>query len=298
MSGTFKPNNGNLDVYNGTDPAGSWNLSAGDNASQDPLCVHAYSISITVLSDTDGDGVFDNIDIDDDNDGILDSVETLFLSGRLNYEFYDGAPSGLTVDNIPTSGALGTGEVSDFDVDALQNTLDPGDSNTFSIRYTGYIYIENAGNYSFSTRSDDGSKLIIDGIEVVDNDGDHAPATKSGTITLSKGDHTIEILFYENGGGEELSVTYTPPGGSSQPLPFSILKIKAANQDSDGDTIPNSLDLDSDNDGIPDNVEAQMTDQYSSPNGDAGPGNNGLDSAYAGGLTPEHSDSRRYTRLP
>jgi len=61
--------------------------------------------------------------------------------------------------------------------------------------------------------------------------------------------------------------------------------------DRDEDGIPNHLDLDSDNDGIPDNVEAQTTDLYTAPNEDAGPGNNGLDSAYGGGLNPEHTDT-------
>jgi len=37
--------------------------------------------------------------------------------------------------------------------------------------------------------------------------------------------------------------------------------------DTDGDKLDNQLDLDSDNDGIPDNVEAQPTNSYVSPNG-------------------------------
>ncbi len=59
--------------------------------------------------------------------------------------------------------------------------------------------------------------------------------------------------------------------------------------DSDGDNIPDHLDIDSDNDGIPDNVEAQTTTGYTQPNGDAG-SNNGLDSAYTPGLTPVDTD--------
>src|SRR5690606_17454698 len=49
--------------------------------------------------------------------------------------------------------------------------------------------------------------------------------------------------------------------------------------DSDGDGIPDYLDIDSDNDGIPDNIEAQTTLGYIPPSGvDAN--NNGLDDAY------------------
>ena len=76
VSGTFKPNDGNLDNFIGNSPNGSWNLSAGDNANNDPLCVHSYSVTITVDDDTDKDGIPDNVDIDDDNDGILDINES------------------------------------------------------------------------------------------------------------------------------------------------------------------------------------------------------------------------------
>jgi hypothetical protein len=49
--------------------------------------------------------------------------------------------------------------------------------------------------------------------------------------------------------------------------------------DSDGDGIPNFLDLDSDNDGIPDNIEAQSTTGYIEPSGSDSDGD-GLDNAY------------------
>ena len=61
-------------------------------------------------------------------------------------------------------------------------------------------------------------------------------------------------------------------------------------RDTDGDGVADHLDLDADNDGIPDNVEAQPTAAYIAPKNDAGAGNKGVDSAYAGGLTPVNTD--------
>ena len=63
--------------------------------------------------------------------------------------------------------------------------------------------------------------------------------------------------------------------------------------DTDGDGIPDYLDIDSDGDGIPDNVEAQATAEYIAPSGvDANA--NGLDDAYENngnvGLLPEDTD--------
>ena len=57
---------------------------------------------------------------------------------------------------------------------------------------------------------------------------------------------------------------------------------------SDTDILSDYLDLDADNDGIPDNIEAQTTQGYTAPNSVYG--TNGIDTAYAGGLTPVNSD--------
>ena len=190
--------------------------------------------------DSDNDSVPDITDIDDDNDGILDTDEILGCSGSLTYEFYDSAPSGNTVDNIPTTGALSTGTVGDFDIDALQALVDPGDSERFSIRYTGSIYIATADTYTFYTNSDDGSKLYVNGSLVVNNDGVHAPQERSGSIALSPGFYTIVIEVFELTGGEILEVQYESATISKTDLSFGILS-PGISCDADGDGLTNEL---------------------------------------------------------
>ena len=251
-------------------------------------------------TDSDSDGVDDVIDLDDDNDGILDTTECI-VYGFLNYEYYNGAPEDDTVDNIPTTGALHTGEISNFNVVALNNSL--GGLGSFSVRYTGFIEIETQGDYTFYTTSDDGSKLYIDGIQVVNNDGYHSENVESGQISLSAGYHSIKVLFFQRGAQSKLEVRYkaflpNPPNIYTQILPFSILSSNR-NSDSDGDGIPNCLDTDSDNDGILDNIEAQIYSSYIAHSG-VGSGmtdvnSNGLDDVYEStpgvGLTPVNSDT-------
>lgn len=182
-------------------------------------------------------------------------------NGEIDFEFYDSSPSGATVDNIPTSGALASGVFTSFDVDALQNQEDPGDTDNFSIRYRGYIQIDSPGSYTFYTTSDDGSKLYIDGTQVVNNDGAHGSQERSGSITLTSGLHDITVLFFENGGSENLSVQYQGPSISKQDIPFSKLysNCSVAVADLDGDGIGDDVDIDDDNDGILDTDECGGT---------------------------------------
>lgn len=46
VSGTFRPNEV-LSAFNGTAPAGTWILEAGDSGGGDPLCVIAYTVTVT-----------------------------------------------------------------------------------------------------------------------------------------------------------------------------------------------------------------------------------------------------------
>ena len=59
-------------------------------------------------------------------------------------------------------------------------------------------------------------------------------------------------------------------------------------KDSDGDGVPDQLDLDSDNDGIPDNIEAQGATFIPKSNVDAN--HDGVDDAYGTGLNPVDTD--------
>jgi hypothetical protein len=55
----------------------------------------------------------------------------------------------------------------------------PRDAN-FAAKWIGNIEIKTAGRYTFSTTSDDGSRLWINNQMVVDNGGYHAAQNKSG----------------------------------------------------------------------------------------------------------------------
>ena len=101
--------------------------------------------------------------------------------------------------------------------------------------YSGRITIGTAGAYTFSTSSDDGSVLFIDGTLVVDNNFFQGFATRTGTISLSAGAHDLVVAFYQGGGGYGLNAQISGVGNTT------MVDISTANCTLTPDLIVGSL---------------------------------------------------------
>jgi hypothetical protein len=96
----------------------------------------------------------------------------------------------------------------------------------FGIVFSGFINLPISGKYQFTTTSDDGSRLIIDGKTLVDNDGVHSLDSKSATCELNSGRHTIEIQYFDGNFGDEIKLMVKGPGIAQQNLPVSWLYVE------------------------------------------------------------------------
>ncbi len=83
--------------------------------------------------------------------------------------------------------------------------------DNFGLRYTTNLQIPKDGEYRFTTRSDDGSRLYIDGELIVDNDSVHGVEEADGSRELTRGMHDLRVEFFEKNGGQELAVTIEGP---------------------------------------------------------------------------------------
>lgn len=88
---------------------------------------------------------------------------------------------------------------------------------------SGFMEIQEEGEYSFYIGSDDGSKLLIDGNVIVDNDGQHGKEFETGKVTLGKGKHPIVIQYFDDFGSEDLELLYEGPGIQKQKIPATVL---------------------------------------------------------------------------
>jgi beta-glucosidase len=81
----------------------------------------------------------------------------------------------------------------------------------FSVRWTGSIIPPETGEYELSIRSDDGSRLYVNGELFIDNWGNHAEVTKSRGMRFEKGRAVaVKLEYFENDGGAVVQLGWQP----------------------------------------------------------------------------------------
>jgi hypothetical protein len=132
------------------------------------------------------------------------------------FTYYEGIWSKLPAFEKLTP--VRTGVMEQADIHALHPRPDG-----WGVVFSGYIDMPADGIYTFTVNSDDGSRLIIAGVQVVDNDGSHSATEVAGDIALRKGKHPFRLLYFEDTEGEKLTVQYAGPGVPRQPVPVRIM---------------------------------------------------------------------------
>lgn len=118
--------------------------------------------------------------------------------------------------------------------------------NEFSVRWTRNVNFASAGRYRFTTTTDDGVRLFVDGNLIIDEWRDMSKTSFSREISLSAGVHTVRMEYYEHMGTAAalLSWTFldaTPMVGNLitcvPPQPANYAWIRVYTRDGDGNWI-------------------------------------------------------------
>lgn len=99
-------------------------------------------------------------------------------------------------------------------------------TDDYSVKWSGWIAINQSGTYKFATNSDDGSYLRINGETIVDNGGTHGLNKVLQEIALKKGVYPIEVLYFQAGGHSIMQTLWTPPEKPEELIPAAILFSK------------------------------------------------------------------------
>lgn len=143
---------------------------------------------------------------------LLPATNGLFRQG-LGYKYYEG--NWTAVPDFDTLTAKKIDTVANFRLDISKSP------NFYGLVYNGYVNVPADGQYTFYTITDDGAKLYIDGLLVVENK--YNSGEKSGTVGLAAGKHLLKLDFFQQDGDVALSVMYQGPGIIKKQIPSSEL---------------------------------------------------------------------------
>ncbi|MGI5239733.1 glycoside hydrolase family 3 C-terminal domain-containing protein [Dactylosporangium sp. CA-139066] len=86
-------------------------------------------------------------------------------------------------------------------------------ATNWSAKYTATLHPSVTGTYQFSLTSDDGSRLIVNGQQVINNWFNQGSTTRTGSVALSAGQNvSIEVDYYQGGGASNLTLGWSVPG--------------------------------------------------------------------------------------
>ncbi len=239
----------NLVDFNGADSLSNLLVSVG------------ASTNISVFSDSDNDGVTNINDIDDDNDGVPDTVEYNGLD-PLDDADNDDTPNYRDTDFGVDSNADGIVDLFDFDMDGVPNhfDLDSDNDGIFDIVETGNGALDTSSNGQ--TNSAVGLNGLDDSLENVDD----LSAIINYTIPNSDTDanpNYLDIDSDNDGIVDNIEAQSTDsylapnaPDANGVVYTNGLTPVDTDSTSAVPDGIPDYLDSDSDDDLRDDSIEA------------------------------------------
>lgn len=182
-----------------------------------------------------------NVTGSDDSGGTNQSAENTFDGSKFWFEWIE--LDGTSTSNLSEAGF----DISNGDLGPDQRVYNAGgfdavnvaaafgqfgdDASDFAVRLSTTLTVETGGAYTFSIGSDDGSRLYVDGVQIIEND-DLQPLTfEDGTVNLGPGEHEIVIIFFERAGQQELQATISGPDTGGTAIDLASANVRANSGD-------------------------------------------------------------------
>lgn len=110
----------------------------------------------------------------------------------------------------------------DFDWSGISPDLTLIPQYHYSVRWTGQFHAQYSEPYTFTTVSDDGVRLWIDGQLIIDNWTTHTVVTNTATINLSTGHvYNVRLDYFQEYGDARIALWWLSAHQSQQVIPFS-----------------------------------------------------------------------------
>ena len=193
----------------------------------------AEDIAVGRSQDCNGDGLPDECQplLDCDDNGVLDSCERTLGDGLIGQYWSSDGTGGfgerLAVRLDPQ-----------IDFDWAGGAPMPGlPAERFAVRWTGTLEVPpTSGTYTLLVKADDGVRLWVDGLLVLDEWGPSTGKWYSESFDWVGGSrHLFQLDYFESGGDARVFLQWVEPGGTQVPVPSSALR---PDTDVNGDGFP------------------------------------------------------------
>ena len=126
-----------------------------------------------------------------------------------------------TAADITNASSAATGHGEGLDLKGIAKR-----SDDYVIVFEGYVEIPADGGWSFSSKVDDGCRVLVSGLPIINSIGESMRDSESVPIQLTKGLHPIRVEFVQWGGDASLELSWTGPGQQRQPIPATAYRRK------------------------------------------------------------------------
>lgn len=175
-------------------------------------------IAMPILMSTAGYGLFwDNPSITDVTVG--DVPMSVPAAQWLDRGGVAGGLTGEYFEGINFDRKLREGKDATIDFNSDGHPVEGMPKDNYSVRWTGSLKTQVAGTYRFTTTSDDGVRLWVDGKKVIDDWSVHSAHKETKKIALPAGSTVpIRLEYYQGGGGAQIKLEcLQPPVKRAQP---------------------------------------------------------------------------------
>ena len=93
----------------------------------------------------------------------------------------------------------------------------------FGVTLGGFLEVPRTGVYTIGLNSDDGSRMLLNGEEVIANDGLHGSREIKAELALETGHHALVIEYFQDGVDAVLELWWSGPGIDRQQVPAEAL---------------------------------------------------------------------------
>jgi len=146
---------------------------------------------------------------------LKEAVHLVQVKPGLHYDYFE--KFFVTTADLDLVEPISSGIIGNFNIDVKKR------ETYFGLRFNGYIKAPKDGIYKFYLKSNDGSRLYIDGEELIENDANHGAIEEPGQVALTAGLHKVLVKYFQCGGGKTLTVSWSGPGIEKQEIPVSVL---------------------------------------------------------------------------